>query len=79
MSQTIKANKNNIIGRMAVIKTFKMAVDGANNVIFVLVANQSNERRLSDPVPSCCTGKNMLISAAGNFILYENVAVIICK
>ena len=60
---------DNNIGSIAVINDLSIAVDGANNVILVVEANQSNESKLSDPVPICCTGKNMFVSTAGNFIL----------
>lgn len=66
------------IGSIAVINTFSIAVDGANSVILVLEANQSNDSRLSEPAPTCSTGINIFVSIAGNFMLYDSVAVIIC-
>ena len=69
----------NTIGKNMVKNALNISFDGANILISLSSANQSNEKNASDDAPIISIDPNISMRPSGNFKLNELAAVISCK
>ena len=68
-----------ITGKNMAKNALNISFDGANILISLSSANQSNEKNASDDAPIISIDPNISMRPSGNFKLNELAAVISCK